>query len=104
MINKVPALLVCSLILFLSCNNPDKTKKTDSSSGQASIDSLSGSTGSQDKANLDGYLKKHEEPSQDFIVSSSNPSEVKGKKGTLVSIKPSDLERLDGKPLGTNVQ
>ena len=45
-----------------------------------------------------------EQPSQSFTVSSSKPAQVKGKKGTTVFINPSDLETVDGKSVGNNIQ
>jgi hypothetical protein len=88
-------LLYISLSLF-ACDNPDKET---SANDQTNV-----SEPKQETGKLNAYLKKFEEPSQTFNISSSKPTQVKGKKGTIISINPSDLETIDGKPVGNNMQ
>ena len=89
------------LLLFISlsisaCNNPDNKTSTN--------DQTDVSLPKHETGKLNNYLKKFEEPSQIFNVSTSKPTPVKGKKGTIVSINPSDLETVDGRPIGKKIQ
>lgn len=88
-------LLFLSFVLF-GCDNPDNrtsvTSQTNSSESK------------QETGELNDYLKKFEEPSQTFTVSASKSAQIKGKKGTIISVTPSDLETVDGKPVDKNIQ
>ena len=93
---KLSGLLLYLSLVLLACDNPDnKTSAKD----QTNV-----SEHRQETRKLNDYLKMFEEPSQTFTVSSSKPAQVKGKKGTTVSINPSDLETVDGRPVGNNIQ
>lgn len=94
---KLTALLLCFSILIFSCNNPAKTIETPG----ARTDNPEPK---QETGPLNDYLKDHEEPSQAFTVSSSKPTQIKGKRGTVISINPSDLETIDGKPIGKSIK
>lgn len=50
------------------------------------------------------FLKQYEVPSQFFIVSSDNSSQVKGKQGTIISVNPKNLETYNGRPIGKNIE
>lgn len=52
---------------------------------------------------LNNFLKKYDEPSQFFEVSSEKPSKVIGKQGTIIKINPDDLETVDGQILDKNI-
>lgn len=53
---------------------------------------------------LNDILKKYEEPSQIFKVSSDKPTVIIGKKGTKISINPNDLITESGKPFGKDIK
>jgi hypothetical protein len=87
-------ILVCFLIS--SCNDPKMTKEN--------AEQNNSSNNKADIANLNDALKKYEEPSQIIKVSSNKPSVVTGRKGTKISINPSDLVTESGKPLGHTIE
>lgn len=93
---KLTVLLLYISLSISACNNTDN--KT-SANVQTDV-----SEPKQETGNLNDYLRKFEDPSQTFNVSTSKPTQVKGKKGTIISINPSDLETVDGKPVGKNIQ
>lgn len=88
-------LLYLSLALF-GCDNP--VNRTSSN------DQTNSSEPKQETGKLNDYLKKFEDPAQTFNVSASKPTQVKGKRGTIISVNPSDLETVDGKLVGKNIQ
>ena len=53
---------------------------------------------------LNDLLVKYEEPSQLFKVLTAEPTQVKGKQGTIISINPSDLTTESGEPLGKEIK
>jgi hypothetical protein len=88
-------LLYLSLVLF-GCDNPEKRILENNQSNSLAP--------KQETGKLNDYLKKFEEPSQTFNISSLKPTQIKGKKGTMISINPADLETVDGKPVGKDIQ
>lgn len=52
---------------------------------------------------VNDFLKQYEEPSQTFKISADNPTQVKGKQGTIISINPTDLVTENGQPVGKNI-
>ena len=90
--NSAILLLVTILFLF-GCNNPQKpaTGNTDSLKMK------------QDADNLNNILKKVDMPSQIFSAPGDQLSLVKGKKGTVIFLDPSDLETEDGGAPGKQV-
>src|SRR5262245_2570441 len=49
------------------------------------------------------FLKDKAQPSQKYTVSSSAATTVVGKRGTIISVEPSDLSTIDGKTPGKNI-
>jgi hypothetical protein len=49
-------------------------------------------------------LKKYEEPSQTFKVSSDKPVKIKGKQGTIIQLDPTNLVNETGQPLGESIE
>jgi len=80
-------------ILVVSCGD----KKTDQNS------ELSTANMELKIEKLNDILKKYEEPSQLFNVSSTKAQEVTGKKGTIIFVNPVDLITEDGRPLGNSI-
>ncbi len=93
---KLTAILLYFSIALLSCGNPDKGKATGEND-------TTETEPKPDTGKLNDYLSRHETPSQKFSISSSKPTQIKGKKGTIVYIDPANLETLDGKPVGKNI-
>lgn len=94
--NKLTCLLLSLSIAFLACDNSEPSP--------ASENPTEARAPEQDAGKLNDYLRKYEEPSQIFTVSSAKPSEVKGRKGTVISINPSDLETSGGGPVGADIK
>jgi hypothetical protein len=93
---ELSGLLLCFSFALFGCDNPDnRTSATNQTSS---------SVPKHETGKLNDYLKKYEEPSQTFNVSSSKPTQVKGKKGTIILVTPSDLETIDGKAIGKNIE
>ncbi len=90
---KTSAVLLCAFFAFFGCNSIDTPGNS-----ERGYDLM------QQAETLTDYLKKSEEPSQFFTVSSSKPTQVKGKNGTIISIDPANLETVDGKPLGPDIR
>jgi hypothetical protein len=55
-------------------------------------------------AQMDSIMGKFKTPSQTFSVSSSKPSKISGKNGTLIHINPQNLETASGRPLGKTIE
>jgi hypothetical protein len=95
-------LLILFTLAAIGCNNhePNSENKTtaDSAAAKPAVNAA------EEFAKLDDLLKKFEEQPQHFSVASGKPSQVKGKKGTVLNIDPSVLETEDGKPLGKNIE
>jgi len=90
-----PAILLLVMIMFsFGCNNPQKPAAT------GNTDSLKMK---QDADNLNNILKKVDVPSQIFSAPGDQLSLVKGKKGTVIFLDPSDLETEDGGAPGKQV-
>jgi hypothetical protein len=94
---KLTGLLPYFLILIFSCDNQSKPT-------QPNDDNTNSSEPKQEVGKLNDYLKKQEEPSQTFTIISSKPTQVKGKKGIIISVNPNDLATVDGNPIGKNIQ
>ncbi len=87
-------LTISTILLFFSCAKKEeiKTEKKSSINSEKTIaDNLE-----NDKKSLFNLLSKFENQSQFFNISSSKPSIVKGKKGTIIHIVPSNLELENG--------
>jgi hypothetical protein len=87
-------LFFLATIVLTSCNN----QQTTSADNYPTIDTKA------EAQKLNDLLDRFAEPSQFFTVSSSKPTQVKGKQGTTISIKPDDLATVSGEPLGKNIQ
>lgn len=83
-------------IALIGCQDPKSTS--------APLDNSAKADAKQEIRKLNGYLKKYEKPSQVFKVSTDKTTQVKGKKGTIIIINPSDLETINGQPLGKTIQ
>jgi hypothetical protein len=94
--NKLTCLLLSLSIAFFACDNSEPSS--------ASENHTEARAPEQDAGKLNDYLRKYEEPSQFFMASSAKPSEVKGRKGTVISINPSDLETSGGGPVGADIK
>jgi hypothetical protein len=82
------------VVLLLSCNKKEEIKiekTTNSNSEQTIADNFE-----NDKKSLFDILSKFEDASQFFTISNSKNSEVKGKKGTIIHVVPSNLELENG--------
>lgn len=53
---------------------------------------------------LNDLLKNYEVPSQKFSISSKEPSQIKGKLGTIININPEDLITISGQPLANTIE
>ncbi len=53
---------------------------------------------------LNDLVAKFDDTSQRFKVSSQKPSQLTGKKGTKISIRPDDLTTQSGAPLGAEIE
>jgi hypothetical protein len=53
---------------------------------------------------LNNFLEGLDKSSQIFNVSTTKPSKVNGKKGTIIFLKPNDLVTENGQPLGKTIQ
>lgn len=53
---------------------------------------------------INKLIERHREPVQTFTVPSKAPSEVEGKYGSILYVNPSNLETVDGSPLGDEIQ
>ncbi len=93
---KTLTLFISVCFLICSCDNPKTTKDN--------ADQNNPSNGKADIAKLNDALKKYEEPSQITKVSADKPSVVIGRKGTKISINPTDLVTESGKPLGQTIE
>ncbi len=80
---KTLTLFISVCFLICSCNNP-KTIKDNADQNNPANDKAG-------IAKLNDALKKYEEPSQITKVSADKPSVVIGRKGTKISINPTDL-------------
>lgn len=93
---KILTLLIAICLIACGCDNPaatdDNADKGNTAKQQAEI------------AALNDVLKKYEQPSQRFKVSASKPGTVKGRKGTKISINPSDLVTESGAALGETIE
>lgn len=86
-------LFVIAFLGLISCNKPQK-----SLDNELKIDLKT------EAAKINDYLKKYEEPSQYFNVSTDKPSKIKGKLGTIIYLNPQDLLAEDGQALGNSVE
>lgn len=91
-------LLTVTLGLALtSCNNKDNNSQiTENNNPEPDLKTEIGK--------INSLLKKYEEPSQTFKVSAGKPTQVKGKKGTIISVNPSNLTTENGQPLGKTIE
>ncbi len=87
---RIAPYFIAAFLFMSSCYSP---KNPNSKTGTAAA-----------IAQLNDLLQKQELPPQTFTVPSKGPSLVTGKKGTRISINPSDLETESGKPLGPNIE
>ncbi len=89
-------LVLSALAIFISACDSASV----SSSGAEAVDSV---RLLQDKANLDETLKRLDVPSQVFSAPGDQLSLIRGKKGTVIFLSPSDLETQDGQAPAANV-
>lgn len=81
-------------IVLTSCNNQQSTSADISPTFDTKAEAQ----------NLNDLLDRYAEPSQMFTISSSKPTQVKGKQGTTISINPDDLTTESGEPIGDKIQ
>jgi hypothetical protein len=93
MIKTTIRLLIFFVFGTISCKN----QQTETIKNESTINAKS------EAKKLDDFLKKYEEPSQIFQISSDKPTKVNGKHGTSISINPDDLATESGEPLGKNI-
>ena len=89
-------------LLFSSCGN----KNTSSSDVYQEINEQqvnSTLTYVTEAQTLNELLQKQEPPVQTFQVSSKKPSKITGRYGTVIHIRPSALETIDGEPVGDKI-
>ena len=84
-------------LLSVSCNTKDNNS-------QITENSYPESDFKTEIGKINSLLKKYEEPSQTFKVSAGKPTQVKGKKGTIISVNPSNLTTENGQPLGKTIE
>ena len=94
----IKIVLLASVVIIASCKDSDC--KTTSSKSAVVKNERDQTTPEQ----LSALIKQYEEPSQNFKVSSLKSSQVKGKKGTILKINPSDLITESGKPAGKSIE
>ena len=86
-----------SVCLFVySCEDPGKTKDDAEKNAAANDTAQIGK--------LNEALKKCEVAFQVFRVAADRPGVITGRRGTKISIRPSDLITESGKPLGENIE
>lgn len=87
-------LTISTVLLFFSCAKKEeiKTEKTNGINSEQTI----ADNFENDKKSLLNLLSKFEDASQIFTISNSKNSEVKGKKGTIIHVVPSNLELENG--------
>jgi len=91
--------MVC---LILSCTKKEEIKieKTNNINSEQTIaDNLE-----NDKQSLFDLLSKFEDQSQFFNLSNSKNSDIKGKKGTIIHIVPSNLELENGNKITSKIK
>ena len=93
-------LLVIGAAFCFSCNNTTTTTTT-------TYDSVSTVTTTVDPKHdlfiLDSLLKQHETPMQHYKASYAHPMQIKGAKGTIISVNPDDLTTVSGKPFSASI-
>jgi hypothetical protein len=110
--NRLIALL---LFIVVACNHAEQKPayRTGRSESKAANDSAAMQKPTATAASfnpaaevekLNSVLKQYETKPQTFTVSGSKKSEVKGRKGTLITVDPAMLETTDGKPLGKKIE
>lgn len=94
----IKIVLIASILITVSCKDSDS--KNSSSEPLATKKEIQQTTPEQ----LAELIKQYEDSAQRFTVSGSKSSQVRGKKGTLLKIDPSDLVTESGKPLGKSIE
>ena len=98
---QIQYLLLVILACCASCGNTTTTTTT------TTFDSVSTVTtivdGKHDLFLLDSVLKQYETPSQHLKSSYAHPMQVRGAKGTVISVNPDDLETMSGKPFSASI-
>lgn len=96
-------LLYLSIVLFfLNCTKKEALKNEQHNATE-SEQKIAADT-EKDKQTLFDLLSKWEDKSQFFNVSSSKPSVVKGKKGTIIHLVPNNLELENGDKISGEIQ
>jgi hypothetical protein len=80
---------------WASCTNSPTTSSADSSQ---SVDMVA------EAKKLNDLVAQFDDTSQRFKVSSKKPSQLTGKKGTKISIRPDDLTTQSGAPLSAEIE
>lgn len=93
---KLLCLFIPLLVVLVSCESNSTAVRV--------ADSFFEAEGQQEIRNLNEHLRKYESPSQFYSISSENPAEVQGNKGTVISVNPADLETLSGHILGNEIK
>lgn len=96
---KKTLLAICAL-LIISCSK--KEEKTEQKNIQEEKQIVENTSQSIEK--LQALLSRFEDQSQFFDISSSKPSLVKGKKGTIIHIDLKNLELENGQAIGNNLK
>jgi len=100
---KIIGTLALLTFLFSSCGN----RNTSSSDVYQEINEQQVNTTlsyAEEAETLNDLLQKQEAPVQIFQVSSSKQSKITGRHGTVVHIRPGNLETVDGEPVGDKIE
>lgn len=90
--------LFIALLCVTACKNEPAVTETNVTETSASA-----YTSKYDRSEFNTFLKNIEDTPQILTVSAKKPSSVKGKKGTVITVNPADLETESGKPLGSEI-
>ena len=58
----------------------------------------------KDVKKLNDIMNRYYKSSQTFEVLSNDSTQIKGNQGTIIYLKPNDLETISGKPIGKNIK
>jgi hypothetical protein len=104
--NRLIAILL--FIVVAACNRAeqksDNKSVADSAATKSPPETPAAFNPTAEIEKLNNVLKPYESKPQTFTVSSGKKEEVRGKKGTLITVDPSNLETVDGKPLGKTIE
>lgn len=95
------------LLILFACNSPQKQANSVANIDEQTEETSDVESSKSPKDQLlefNEYLKKFDNTSQYFKLSSSKIGTIIGKKGTVIHVNPTNLETIDGSPLAGEIQ